>query len=527
MPKDLTCSTYTFEILRKGNFLYVDKTEYIWKLLQPSSAMYFLARPRRFGKSLTLSTLKAVFQGKKELFKGLAIYDKPYDWKVYPVIHISMSGWLLTPFENYEESLRNIVLEQAKENGVVLEKEAAPTMFRKLLAALTEGGTQAVVLIDEYDKPLMDNVGAPDIQRYLSLLKGFYSVLKDRERDIRFAFVTGVTKVCHVSLFSDLNNLRDISMDAAFATMLGYTQQEFEENFAEWIAETEPQQTLPHEHFLPEIKNWYDGFRFHPKAESVYNPVSLASFFQNGGEFRNYWFTTGTPTALFRMMQQQSLNLPLALEESVPMDFFEAFEINRIDAKTLMYQTGYLTIVGSENYSASETSVPLVSYRLGFPNYEVRHSFNSHLLNYYANLTFGDSFQILERLAKAVRSGDVAGFVEELKRLFAGIPYAMRGKPDAEYQPTAYVVFMMLNSYVSGEHRTSSGRIDLVLTAAEWTYVIEFKINKTAKEAMKQIQNKDYARQFLGRGQRVVAVGINFDTRKRQISSWLHEEMTD
>ena len=527
MPKDLTCSTYTFEDLRKGNFLYVDKTEYIWKLLQPYKALYFLSRPRRFGKSLTLSTLKAVFQGKKELFKGLALYDKPYDWKVHPVIHVSMSGWLLTPYENYEESLRNIVLEQAKENGVALEKEAAPTMFRKLLAALTEGGAQAVVLIDEYDKPLMDNVGAPDIQRYLSLLKAFYSVLKDRERDIRFAFVTGVTKVCHVSLFSDLNNLRDISMDAAFATMLGYTQREFEENFAEWIAETEPQQTLPHERFLGRIKTWYDGFRFHPKAESVYNPVSLASFFQNGGEFRNYWFSTGTPTMLFRMMRQQSFNLPLTLKESVPMDFFEAFEIDRIDAKTLMYQTGYLTIVSATQPPEEMDDEWCPVYRLDFPNYEVRHSFNSHLLNYYANLTFGDSFQILERLARAVRSGDVAGFVEELKRLFAGIPYDMRGKAEADYQTIVYVVFMMLNSYVSGEHRTSSGRIDLVLTAAEWTYVVEFKINKSAREALRQIQNKDYARQFLGRGQRVVAVGINFDTRKRQISGWLHEELAE
>ena len=527
MPKDLTCSTYTFEKLREGNFLYVDKTEYIWKLLQPSSTLCFLARPRRFGKSLTLSTLKAVFQGKKELFKGLALYDKPYDWKVHPVIHISMSGRRIDTVENLEDSFQKILLAQARESGIKLECTDSVTMFHALLDAMIAGGTQAVVLIDEYDKPLMDNVGAPDIQRYLSLLKAFYSVLKDRERDIRFAFVTGVTKVCHVSLFSDLNNLRDISMDAAFATMLGYTQREFEENFAEWIAETEPQQTLPHERFLGRIKTWYDGFRFHPKAESVYNPVSLASFFQSGGEFRNYWFSTGTPTMLIRMMRQQSFNLPLALEEPVQQNFFEAFEIDRIDAKTLMYQTGYLTIVSASQPPETPNDEWCPVFQLGFPNYEVRSSFNEHILKSYADIALGSAFLVMERLARAVRSGDVAGFVEELKRLFAGIPYDMRGKAEADYQTIVYVVFMMLNSYVSGEHRTSNGRVDLVLTAAEWTYVVEFKINKTAREALKQIQNRDYARQFLGRGQRVVAVGINFDTRKRQISGWLHEEVAE
>ena len=279
--KNITSSVYTFENMIKNQILYIDKTEYIWNLVASAPAMYFLSRPRRFGKSLTVSTLKAVFQGKKELFKELAIYDKPYDWKQYPVIHLDMNGLDFSSVEELESSLCDLVTEAAASHELTLESANAASMFRSLINQLAEQ-EQVVILVDEYDKPILNNLGKPHAQKE------------------RFVFVTGVSKFCHVSLFSDLNNLTDITMSRDYATMFGYTQEEFETYFADRIDLACKQLNISREEFLPEIKQWYDGYRFHAKAESVYNPVSLAQFFMNDAEFNNYWFSTGTISTLKR-----------------------------------------------------------------------------------------------------------------------------------------------------------------------------------------------------------------------------------
>ena len=341
--KDLTSSVYTFEDLIQGNFLYVDKTEYIWRMIRPAKEMYFLSRPRRFGKSLTLSTLKAVFQGKKELFKGLAIYDKPYDWKPYPIIHLDMGNCDIHTPDELSGYLNDLLTNTATSFGLHLRGELLTTRFENLLEDIAKQGP-LVLFVDEYDKPILNNITSPQAKEILQVLKGFYSNIKKAENNLRFAFITGVSKFCHVSLFSDLNNLTDITMDARYATMLGYTQQEFESNFREQIAAVEKKQDLNHADFLAEIKAWYDGFRFHAGSESVYNPVSLARFFESGGEFNNYWFSTGTPSFLMEMVKKTRFNFDDVLSKPVSSMAFNAFEIDKIDPLTLLLQTGYLTI---------------------------------------------------------------------------------------------------------------------------------------------------------------------------------------
>ncbi|MBP5641291.1 MAG: AAA family ATPase [Victivallales bacterium] len=327
--KDITSSIFTFEDLIQGNFLYVDKTEYIWQLVRPAKEMYFLSRPRRFGKSLTLSTLKAVFEGKKELFKGLAIYDKPYDWKTHPVIHLDMNGWDFRTLDSMEDSFRLILLEQAKFNKVTLKEHTANAMFHELISTLHDTKGDVVILLDEYDKPILNNISKPDCHDFLAALKVFYSVIKEKNAMIRLAFITGVSKFCHVSLFSDLNNLTDLTMDARFATMLGYTQEEVESNFGDRIAALADERGI--DAFKEDIREWYNGYRFEESARTVYNPVSLAQFFKSGGKFDNYWFQTGTPTFLLDLIMKSKFDFSVSLDRPVSKSFFDAFEVTDLD----------------------------------------------------------------------------------------------------------------------------------------------------------------------------------------------------
>ena len=521
--KDLTSSVYSFEDLIQGNFLYVDKTEYIWQLIKPAKEMYFLSRPRRFGKSLTISTLKAVFEGKKELFKGLAIYDKPYDWKPYPVIHLDLNGFDFGNIEALRSSLCRLMREIATIHHLQLNESKPEQMFREIITELSKKN-KIVLLLDEYDKPILNNIGKSECKQILADLKAFYSVIKAFEGKLRFAFITGVSKFCHVSLFSDLNNLTDITMDARYAPMLGYTQSEFESNFKNQIEAVEKTQTLSHQDFLAEIKNWYDGFRFHAESESVYNPVSLASFFEHGGEFNNYWFQTGTSSILFEIMKKQSFNLPEALEATVSSSFFEAFEIDRLNPKTLLYQTGYLTIGKTVKVPVPFTKVMNTEYTLVFPNYEVKSSFNDHLLKYYTNVQTDQSQRLIRNLIQDIGSGNADGFMKQLQTLFANIPYDMRGKEEHDYQTVIYVIFMMLHIFIEGEHRTGEGRIDLMLSAGEWIYVIELKLNKSAEAAMQQIHDKNYALKFRNRGKKIMLIGANLDPERGQLTDWIKEE---
>ncbi len=514
--KDITTSVYNFEDLIQGNFLYVDKTEYIWQLIKPVKEMYFLSRPRRFGKSLTVSTLKAVFEGKKELFQGLAIYDKPYDWKTHPVIHLSLGDYNVDTDARKELSgyLMAKVKQIAESYSLELTNATPGLCLGELIDKLYEKGS-VVILIDEYDKPILDNISNPNIADIQRCLKGFYSVLKDRNAKERFLFVTGVSKFSHVSLFSDLNNLTDITMDARYATMFGYTQEELESNFTDRISALAGEQDI--DAYKAKIKEWYNGYRFHKNAKTVYNPVSLAKFFESGGEFNNYWFSTGTPSFLLELVRKNNFNFEAVLGNPVSSFAFDAYEIGKLNPLTLLLQTGYLTIDKAvERYGDT-------AYMLRFPNLEVKGSFEAYLTGDCSGLHVDQVKDSVYRLADMVTAGDVDGFMETMKVFFAKIPYDVHWKNENNFQMLFYSIFMLLGISIEAESKTNNGRIDAVATNEDFVFVMEFKLNKSEEIALQQIKERDYYRKFMNSGKKIFLVGVNFDPEAGQIASWTYE----
>ena len=511
--KRLTCSQYDFEKMVKEDFLYIDKTEYIWQMISSGSCGYFLARPRRFGKSLLLSTLKAVFEGKRELFKGLALYDKSYDWKQYPVIHLDLGNCQCNTAEELENRLQNKVANSAECLGVVLRGNDATIQFENLIFDSSKFAPP-VVLIDEYDKPILGNIDSPHVDEILRKLKGFYSVVKTSFPLLRFFFLTGVSKFCHVSVFSDLNNLTDISMDARFATMLGYTQEEFEHYFAEYIAQTESQQELPHNEYLTEIKRWYDGFRFEENADTVYNPVSLASFFISGGKFKNFWFATGTPSFLIKLIKKAKFDFERTLNEPASELSFAAYDVDNLSVLPLLLQTGYLTI------KSSFKEFGTTSYMLDFPNFEVKSAFDCYLLNAYTTVESESIQSYAKSLARFVRSGDVEGFHECLTALIASIPYELFIKEEKYFQTIIYLLFLLLGVYIEAEAHTNIGRIDAVAACGDWIYIFEFKLDKNENIAFDQIMSRKYYQKYQCRGKHVMLIGANFSYEARQLTGW-------
>ena len=516
--KNLTVSISDFEKLRREGYLYVDKTEYIWNLINPAGGSFFLSRPRRFGKSLTLSTLKAIFQGKKELFEGLAIYDKPYDWKEYPVIHLSFGD--VTPHcdtvENLNEYLLLKVRTAAAELGVTLSSTATPSYAFAELMDFFKGKEQVVILVDEYDKPILDHVTKKNISEIQKCLKGFYSILKDRNAQERFLLVTGVSKFCHVSLFSDLNNLADITMDIRYATMFGYTQEELEKYFGDRIADLAGDGDL--ESYKTKMKDWYNGYRFEARAQTVYNPVSLANFFENRGMFNNYWFSTGTPSFLLELTKQKDFDFQSALKKAVPQVAFSAFEIDNIDPLALLLQTGYITIKGSEERFGQTW------YFLDFPNREVAGAFSAYILNSYAGKTQTASVQFTAEIAMALLNKDLKKLRKIMEVFFAGIPYTSHKKQESTFQTIFFSIFRLLGLYIEAESATNDGRIDAVVQTDNAIFIFEFKLDDDPT-ALEQIRAKEYYKKFLLDKREIYIVGVNFDSEKGNLIHWQDEKI--
>ncbi len=514
--KDITSSVYNFEDLIQGNFLYVDKTEYIWQLIRPAKESYFLSRPRRFGKSLTLSTLKAVFEGKKELFKGLAIYDKPYDWKKYPVIHLDFANCNIRTADELVGYLMGQLGNIADSFGLQLRGSLLSVCFENLINDISAQGN-VVIFVDEYDKPILNNITRTEAGDILSVLKGFYSNIKKAESKLRFAFITGVSKFSHVSLFSDLNNLTDITMDRCYATMLGYTQAELELYFGERIADLSGGQDV--ETFKAEIKEWYNGYRFHRGAKTVYNPVSLAKFFESGGEFNNYWFATGTPSFLMELTKKTDFDFRSAVGgNSVPEVAFNAFEIDNIDPLTLLLQTGYVTIKDTEQRFGQTW------YFLDFPNREVTTAFSAYILNSYAGKSQTDGVRFVAEFATSLLDGDLKKLRKAMEVFFAGIPYDVHKKQESTFQGIFFSIFRLLGVYVEAESATNDGRIDAVVQTPNGIYIFEFKLDNDPT-ALEQIKEKEYYKKYLLDDRDIYIVGVNFDSVKGNLIGWEDEKI--
>ncbi|OGV49566.1 MAG: hypothetical protein A2017_16350 [Lentisphaerae bacterium GWF2_44_16] len=516
--KNLTTSVYTFEKLIEGDYFYVDKTGYIWDLIKGPYGIFFLSRPRRFGKSLTLSTLKAVFQNKKRLFKGLALEKKPYDWKEYPVIHIDLGDRPSATAELLNKSLCTAIDESANILSIKLNSQNASERFRELVLKASEQ-EKVVILIDEYDKPILDNATAKNVDEIRRVLEDFYSVIKATEPYQRFVLLTGVSKFSKVSVFSKLNNLTDITMDARYATMLGYTQKELESNFAEYIEHVVKEQEIGKKALLGKLREWYNGYKFHQKAETVYNPVSIGKFFESGGEFRNYWFETGTPSFLLKLAKQQQFDFEKELTQRVSQLAFASYEIDRLSTLPLLFQTGYLTI---KSFVQDEDDT---FYYLNFPNREVEAAFESYLLDEYSGVNKERVEVYAADMVKMLRDGEIDVFMEKMKLFFTNIPNDIHIGQEKYYQTIFFIVFRLIGLRIEAECSTNIGYIDAVAQTDKYIYIFEFKLNKSPEEALKQIHEKGYFQKFINSGKKVILIGANFSTTERNIESWKVEKL--
>ena len=511
--KPLTTSVYTFSDLIAGGYLYVDKTSLIHELIRGYKGQYFLVRPRHFGKSLLVSTLKVIFQGRRELFEGLAIAKTDYNWKPYPVIHLDMGDRQAGTAAMLETSLRDGVDEQAHVFKTDLVKKTAAARFRELVLKLAERDGKVVILVDEYDKPLLGQLGQPGVRELQSALKAFYGVIKATEAAQRFVLITGVSKFSKVSIFSDLNNLTDLTMNRSAATLLGYTQGELEANFPEHTAALAAARGKSREETLADLRAWYNGYRFHHEAETVYNPVSVMKCFYEC-EFKNYWFETGTPTFLVDLLRRA----PVKLDDLTAAETdFSTYDPVDLAPLPLLVQTGYLTIKSAETTGRSRV------FRLGYPNYEIEESFSRWLAQGFSRLPGEDLTGALQRMVAALNEGRVDEMLETLKVFFEKIPCDIAIANERYYQTIFFTVFTLIGARIEAEARTSIGRIDAVVKTKTDIFLFEFKLRGSAKQALRQIFEKRYFDPFLDDGRRVTVIGAAFSRKTRNLGRWVTE----
>lgn len=517
MKQNITTSNYTFEDIITGGDLYVDKTDFFHQLVSINKGIFFLSRPRRFGKSLSVSTLKNIFKGNKELFKGLKIYDLPYDWKDYPIINLNISLTDCSSAETLNESLCLNVHENAKELGVELTNNTnAGFLFRELILKAKDRG-KLVILIDEYDKPLVENIYAPHIEEIRQVLENFYINIKASDEHLRFVFMTGVTKFSKVSVFSKLNNLDDITMDERFATMYGYTQEELEHCFGERIDELADKNKVNRTEYRETIKQWYNGFRFHEDATSVYNPVSVGLFMNKGGRFTSYWLSTGSPSFIFDVIKKQELDFFKTINDPIPDFILDSFDVTNMEVAPLLLQTGYLTI------ESAQFRLNKMKYKLNFPNLEIEIAFENHLL---AMLTEKNLLKVsseIDLLQEALYSNDTKELHNLLFSHIASIPYAHRSNMEENYQNILYSIFRLLGADIHNEVHMNKGRIDTVIVNHDHIYIFEFKIDQPADISLAQIKENGYATPYLNAGKPITMIGINFSREQRNIVEWKEE----
>lgn len=514
MSRKLPIGIQSFEKLRTGGYLYVDKTELVYRLAK-TGVPCFLSRPRRFGKSLLLSTLEAYFLGKKDLFKGLAIEQLEQDWLVYPVMHLSLNA------EKYDsnERLANLLESQLEaweaEYGVTEINRSYSIRFMTVIRrAYEQTGRRVVVLVDEYDKPMLRSFDNPELQRdFRETLMAFYTVLKDADAYLQLVFITGVTKFAQMGIFSNLNQLQDISLHPAYTTLCGMTRAEIEAVFAPELQSLARANGLTYEETMDKLGRQYDGYHFNYRNwEGMFNPFSVLNTFSTG-LFENAWFASGTPTFLAEMLRKTDFDLRDldGIEVSSASLSDDCADIH--NPVPMIYQSGYLTI---KKYDPQ-----FGLYTLGFPNEEVKYGFLNFVAPFYTPVASTDTAFYIGKFVRELTSGDVEAFLERLRCFFADFPYELNTKTERHYQVVFYLVFNLMGQFTEAEVRSARGRADAVVKTADYTYVFEFKLDGSAEAALQQIDEKGYSFPYGADGRKLVKVGVSFDAEQRNLGEWL------
>ncbi len=501
-----------FESIRQGGYIYVDKTDLIHQLAS-TGKYYFLSRPRRFGKSLLVSTMEAYFQGKKELFKGLALEKLEKDWTAYPVLHLDLSGKTYNKAEDLEITLDQHLRQWEKDCGMAARYPEPDARFKDVIdTAHEKTGKPVVILIDEYDKPILDSAGnEPLRESYRSRLQGFYSVMKTRDGKIRFGFLTGITKMGKLSIFSGLNNLNDISMNFRYADICGISEKDLHAYFDESVHEMAEANGISKEECYAKLKDYYDGYHFCEESEDIYNPFSLLNAL-SGQRFRDYWYETGTPTFVVKALRSGKFNLEDLTLEGVPASALGGVNADDSDPIPVLYQSGYLTI---QSYDERWQS-----YTLKYPNKEVERGFMECLAKTYVPSARYNSPFAVRKFVEDFEKGDAESLMKRFEAFFADADYEIAGDAELYFQNTMYVMCKLMGQYTQVERHTSNERMDILVQTDKYIYIMELKMDATADEALKQIEDKDYAKPFAADPRKLFRIGIGFSSLTRRIKEW-------
>lgn len=502
-----------FKTIRTSDYFYADKTALLYKLVK-GGHFYFLSRPRRFGKSLFVSMMECYFKGERELFKGLAIEQLEKDWLSYPVLHLDLNAEKYTTPEALNSILSRHVAKWESVYGKDENEDTLSARFAGVIQrAAVQKGTKVVILIDEYDKPLLQAIGNNELQEdYRATLKAFYGVEKSMGAYIQMLFITGVTKFSKVSVFSDLNNLADISMDQRYAEICGITEQEIRDGLDEEVGKLADKCQLSKDACYEKLKYTYDGYHFDVDTVGVYNPLSLLRTLDSQ-VFKDYWFETATPSFLVEQLKKTNYPLDNLGQEEMTADVLgniDTFDKNPIP---LLFQSGYLTLKGYDQ--------EFEMYKLGFPNLEVERGFVRFLIPYYTKLQSSQGQLFVANFVKELRAGKTEAFLRRLESLFADGDYQVAGDAELYFQNVVWVIFKMIGFYTEVERHTTDGRMDMLIQTPDYIYIIEFKLDKSAEEALRQIEEKQYAKPFEQAPRRIFKIGINFSTKTRCIDGWI------
>ena len=512
--RKLPIGIQTFEKLREENYLYVDKTAMVYKIAS-NSTPYFLSRPRRFGKSLLISTFEAYFQGHKDLFHGLAIEKLETQWEEYPVLHMDLNARKYEIAGDLIAMLNQYLEKWELKYGAEKQERSPEERFAYVIEqAYAQTGKQVVVLIDEYDKPLLQALSDEKLtEEYRRILKAFYGVLKSADRYLRFVFLTGVTKFAQISVFSDLNQLQDISTWPDYSSLCGITKEELLTTFTPEIERLGVSNGMDFDTTLEQMTKLYDGYHFYPHCEGVFNPFSVLNACKSK-ILDNFWFQTGTPTFLVHILQKTKYDLRTLLNGiEAPSSVFSEYRVDSNNPIPLIYQSGYLTIKGfNERFR---------SYLLEFPNDEVRYGFINFLVPFYTGVINDDQGFYIGKFVNELESGDYDAFLTRLQAFFADFPYELNEQTERHYQVVFYLVFKLMGQFTQVEVQSARGRADAVVKTPQYIYVFEFKLHDTAEAALKQIDEKDYLIPYQADGREVIKLGVEFSAEKRNINRWL------